>query len=129
MAVNAITPDNCHWRLNESTASAGFMYRHMGEITNRFGWFFGIPADVPNTTMGQTDTGQGQDIAASRQLLEQGYAMLIKYIEDTPDSAWLDPIDTPFFGTVSRIRLFSHILFHNSYHAGQVGLTLARPAH
>lgn len=98
----------------------------MGETMNLFGLFFDIPTNVVNTTMGQSDTGQGRDIDASQLLLEQGYAMLITYVENTPDSAWLDPIDTPFFGTVSRIRLFSHILFHNSYHAGQVGLTLAR---
>jgi uncharacterized damage-inducible protein DinB len=129
MAINKITPDNGHWRLNDTTASAGFIYRHMGETMNMFGMFFGIPTNVANTTMGQGDTGQGEDIDASRSLLEQGYRMLLTYVENTPDSAWLDPIETPFFGTVSRVRLFSHILFHNSYHAGQVGLTLARAPH
>lgn len=129
LAVDKITAANSHWRLNDTAASAGFIYRHMGETMNLFGLFLGIPTTVANTTMGQNDTGQGGDVDASRLLLEQGYAMLITYVENTLDSAWLDPIDTPFFGTVSRMRLFSHILFHNSYHAGQVGLTLARAPH
>ncbi len=76
--------------------------------------------------MGQSDTGQGEDIAGSRQLIEQGYDRFHNYIDVTPDSAWLDPVDTPFFGIVSRMRLFSHVLYHNAYHAGQIGLTIAR---
>lgn len=125
-AFDTITPENGSFQLNAQTASAGFIYRHIGEMMNLFGLFFGLPSAVQNTTMGQTDTGQGHDINASRQLIEQGFDRLQHYAENTPDTAWLDPIETPFFGTVSRVRLFAHILFHNSYHAGQIGLTLAR---
>ncbi|GAB2517348.1 DinB family protein [Spirosoma aerophilum] len=121
-----VTPENAGLRLNEQTASAGFIYRHVGETINLFGYFFGLPMTVQNTTMGQLDQGQGQDTEASRQLLEQGYARFKKYVEETPDAAWSELIDTPFFGPVSRVRLFSHVLFHTSYHAGQVALTLAR---
>jgi uncharacterized damage-inducible protein DinB len=52
--------------------------------------------------------------------------MLKKLIEETPDSDWLDQIDTPFFGTVSKARLFSHILYHNSHHCGQISMTLEK---
>ncbi|QJW88749.1 DinB family protein [Spirosoma taeanense] len=121
-----ITAENAHHRLNEQTASAGFIFRHVGETFNLFGLFFGLPTEVRNTTMGQTDSGQGQDLEMSRRLVEEGYNRLKNYIENTPDSAWLEPIETPFFGTVSRVRLFSHILFHNSHHAGQVALTLSK---
>jgi uncharacterized damage-inducible protein DinB len=123
---NHITQANAHLRLNEQTASAGFMYRHVGETMNMFGLFFGISTDVQNTTMGKTDTGQGQNVEDSRQLVEQGFDMLRKYVENAPDSSWLETIETPFFGTVSGARLFSHILFHNSHHAGQIALTLKR---
>ncbi len=125
-SFNKLTAENAGWRLNAQAASAGFIYRHIGETINLFGTFFGLPTDVKNTTMGQTDTGQGSDISASRILVEQGFEMLKKYVEETEDSAWLDPIQTPFFGTVSRVRLFSHILFHNSHHAGQIALTLSK---
>jgi uncharacterized damage-inducible protein DinB len=44
----------------------------------------------------------------------------------TPEEDWLGLIDTPFFGKVARARLFAHILFHNSHHAGQISLTLSK---
>lgn len=123
---DSVTPENESLRLNQQAASAGFILRHTGEMFMLFGLFFGLPTAVQNTTMGHSDTGQGEDIAASRQLIEQGYDRFRNYIAVTPDSAWLDAIDTPFFGTVSRMRLFSHVLYHNAYHAGQIGLTIAR---
>jgi uncharacterized damage-inducible protein DinB len=125
---NKVTEENADLRLNPKTASAGFIYRHIGETFNRFGFFFGIPTDVQNTTMGKADEGQGRNLEESRLLVEGGYAMLRKYVENTPDLAWQDPIETPFFGTVTRARLFSHVLFHNSYHAGQIALTLKKGA-
>ena len=125
-AFDMVNPENGSSRLNQQAASAGFMLRHAGEMFMLFGLFFGLPTVVQNTTMGHSDTGQGEDIAGSKQLIEQGYDRFRSYIDTTTDSAWLDPIDTPFFGTVSRMRLFSHVLYHNAYHAGQIGLTIAR---
>jgi uncharacterized damage-inducible protein DinB len=125
-AFDIVNLENGSFRLNQQAASAGFMLRHVGEMFMLFGLFFGLPTTVQNTTMGQSDTGQGEDIAGSRQLIEQGYDRFHNYIDVTPDSAWLDPVDTPFFGIVSRMRLFSHVLYHNAYHAGQIGLTIAR---
>jgi uncharacterized damage-inducible protein DinB len=52
--------------------------------------------------------------------------MLEKLIDTSKDEDWFLTTDTPFFGTVSRMRLFSHILFHNAHHAGQISLTLSR---
>ena len=93
---------------------------------NLFGQFFGIPTDVINSTMGQTDSGQVFDVDYSSQLISRGYEMLKTLIESSAEEDWLKPVDTPFFGTVPRIRLFAHILFHNSHHAGQISLTLAK---
>ena len=125
-AFTGITHENAHLRLNENTASAGFIYRHVGEMMNMFGLFFGIPTQVQNTTMGQTDRGQGQDVAQSHLLIQNGFDMLRSHIENSADTSWLEPVETPFFGTVSRAKLFSHILFHNSHHAGQIVLTLKK---
>jgi uncharacterized damage-inducible protein DinB len=102
------------------------MYRHVAETMLMFGYFFGMPSDVANTTMGQTDTGQGADVETTKTLLDKGFAMLEQLIENTPAGGWNETIDTPFFGTVSKAKLFAHILYHNSYHAGQIGLTLKR---
>jgi uncharacterized damage-inducible protein DinB len=52
--------------------------------------------------------------------------MLRSLTQNSADEDWLKPVDTPFFGTVPRIRLFAHVLFHTSHHAGQISLTLAR---
>ena len=125
-AFDRITDENSAYRVNEQSASIGFIYRHVGETMNLFGLFLGVQTDVQNTTMGQQDVGQEFDLSTSRLLVAKGYEMLKKVIVDTSDSGWFDPIETPFFGTVSRIKLFSHVLFHTSSHAGQIGLTLSR---
>ncbi len=125
-AFDAITEENNSSKLNESAASVGFIFRHVGETMLLFGYFFGIPTEATNTTMGKQDIGQGKDLSTSRQLLEKGYALLEQIITTTSDAAWFEPVETPFFGTVSKARLFSHILYHNSYHAGQVALTIKR---
>jgi len=125
-ALDQITSDNADFRLNEQTSSAGFVYRHIGETINLFGTFFGLPTDVENTTMGEAENGQGQDIKKGKKLVEKGYEMLQKLIENMSDADWLEPIETPFFGTIPRIRLFAHILFHSSHHAGQISLILAK---
>lgn len=125
-AFEKITNENLHKRLNEQVASVGFIYRHIGETMNLFGYFFGIPSVVPNTTMGQQDTGQDFDLETSSMYIEKGYKMLKKLVEETTDEDWLTKIETPFFGKVSKVRLFSHVLFHNSHHAGQISLTLSK---
>jgi uncharacterized damage-inducible protein DinB len=117
-ALDAVRQENASVKLNEKTASIGFIYRHIGETMNLFGQFFGIPTDVVNTTIGQTDNGQGLDVEHSRELISRGFGALH---ED-----WLKPVDTPFFGTVTRARLFAHVLFHNAHHAGQISMTLAK---
>jgi uncharacterized damage-inducible protein DinB len=124
-SFDRITEENASLRLNDKTASIGFIYRHIGETINLFGQFFGIPTDVKNTTMGQIDKGEHYDIGHSRELIERGYQTLQELVENSAEEDWLKPVDTPFFGTVSRVRLFAHVLFHNSHHAGQISMTLA----
>ena len=125
-SFNRITQQNSGLRLIERTASIGFIYRHIGETINLFSQFLGVPTDVRNTTMGETDTGQHFDIGDSRELIERGYKVLEELVEASSDEEWLKPVDTPFFGTVSKVRLFAHALFHTSNHAGQIALTLAK---
>ena len=125
-SLDQVSEENASLRLNDKTASIGFIYRHIGETMNLFGQFFGIPTDVINTTMGQADIGQVFDVEYSRQLISRGYGVLRGLVENSADEDWLKPIDTPFFGTVTRIRLFVHVLFHNSHHAGQISMTLAK---
>lgn len=125
-ALDNVTNENKRYRLNAETASVGFIYRHIGESMNLFGYFFGVPSDIQNTTMGQKDTGHDFDIETSKLYIDKGYKMLESLIDTSKDEDWFLTTETPFFGTVSRMRLFSHILFHNSHHAGQISLTLSR---
>jgi uncharacterized damage-inducible protein DinB len=124
-SFDKVTEENANLRLNDQTASIGFIYRHIGETIHLFGQFFGIPTDVKNTTIGQKDIGQHYEVGYSRELVERGYRMLHDLVENSSDENWLKPVDTPFFGTVPAARLFAHVLFHNSHHAGQISMTLA----
>lgn len=125
-AFEMVTPLTAVYRLNNKAASVGFIYRHVGETLNLFGFFLGKPTEVKNTTMGATDQGQGADAGQSRALVAEGYAMLDSLVEEQADAWWFDLVDTPFFGNIPRIRLFAHTLYHNSHHAGQIALSLSR---
>jgi hypothetical protein len=128
-SFDRVSKENAALRLNDKAASIGFIYRHIGETMNLFGALLGVPTDVRNTTIGATDAGQGADVDYSRQLIATGHGVLKGLVENSADEDWLKPVETPFFGTVTRIRLFVHALFHTSNHAGQISLTLARGSH
>ena len=125
-SLDMIDKENISKKLNEQTSSVGFIYRHIGETMLLFGYFFGMPRAIQNTTLGKQDEGQGNDVEESKKLIEQGFKLLEEIIESTPSSGWSEIVETPFFGSVSKTRLFSHILYHNSYHAGQIALALKR---
>ena len=127
-SLTMIDKENISKKLNEQTSSVGFIYRHIGETMLLFGCFFGMPSEIQNTTMGQQDEGQGKDFEESKELIEKGYKMLEDIIENTSNGGWSEIIDTPFFGAVSKAKLFAHILYHNSYHSGQIALALKRGA-
>ena len=124
--LDQVDQENVLWKLNDSTASIGFIYRHIGETMNLFGNFLDKPSAVLNTTIGQTDIGQGLDYASSKDLIAKGYAMIRELIQEKSTDWWIEEVDTPFFGKVSRFRVFSHILYHTSHHSGQIALTLSR---
>lgn len=125
-SLDRVNEENVALRLNDKTAFVGFIYRHIGETMNLFGQMLGIPTDVVNTTIGRMDDGGDHDLEYSRQLISRGFAAMNELVENSADEDWLKPIDTPFFGTVTRIRLFAHVMFHTSHHAGQISMTLAK---
>lgn len=121
-----INTDNADFRLTEQTASAGFIYRHIGEATNLMGQFFGYQTDVEGTTMGQDDTGKEYDLETSRKLFEEGYTTLEKLVNETSDDEWHEKIDTSWFGEISRIDLLAIILIHSSHHCGQIASAIVK---
>jgi len=123
---NEITQENSALKLNDDTASVGFIYRHIGEIMHLLAQFLGFPTDVENTTMGQKDTGKVYDKQESQKLIDDGYQVLYGLVENLSEKEWKETLETPFFGTISRVRLLGHILYHTTYHCGQITLTLKR---
>ena len=123
---NEITQENSALKLNDDTASVGFIYRHIGEIMHLLAPFLGFPTDVENTTMGQKDTGKVYDKQESQKRIDDGYQVLYGLVENLSEKEWKETLDTPFFGTISRVRLLGHILYHTTYHCGQITLTLKR---
>ena len=124
--LQEVQNEHWNWKLNKDSNSIGFILLHMGETVNLFGTFFGIPTDVQNTTLGFEDNGQGTDIQASQALIKKGFSNLKKLIEGYEEEFWKGIIHTPFFGEVSRFRLFSHILFHHFHHSGQISAILKK---
>lgn len=127
-ALDRVTQENSSWRLNPKTASVGFIFRHIGETMNLFGYFFGYPPSTANTTMGKEDNGEYYDLSESKALVEMGFNLFENLVKSLSNEEWSEVIDTPFFGQVSKMRLFSHVLFHNAHHAGQISLSLSRGA-
>jgi uncharacterized damage-inducible protein DinB len=127
-ALDRVTQENSSWRLNPKTASVGFIFRHIGETMNLFGYFFGYPPPTANTTMGREDNGEYYDLSESKALVDMGFNLFENLVKTQSDEEWSEMIDTPFFGQVSKMRLFSHVLFHNAHHAGQISLSLSRGA-
>jgi hypothetical protein len=121
-----INSNNIEFRLTEKTASVGFIHRHIGELTNLIAQFFGYKTNVEGTTLNQIDTGKHYDKEESRILFEQGYNTLKKIIDETTLNEWLEEIETTWFGKISRIKLFSLILFHNSHHCGQIASAIVK---
>lgn len=121
-----INAKNIDLRLTEQTASVGFIYRHIAETTNLIGQFFGYETMVEGTTIGQEDTGKQYDLETSRLLFQQGYSTFEKLVNETSDKEWLEDVETTWFGAISRIKLFSLTLFHNSHHCGQISSTIAK---
>ena len=75
-ALDQISQENSTLKLNPETSSIGFIFRHIGETMNLFGFFFGIPPRVPNTTMGKTDEGLVYDLNESRNYYSTRFELL-----------------------------------------------------
>lgn len=118
--------ENIDFRLTEQTASIGFIYRHIGESIHLIAQFFGYQTDVEGTTMGQSDSGKYYDLKTSQNIFEQGYKTLEKLVNNTSENEWIEEIETPWFGKISRIKLYSLILFHNAHHCGQIASAIVK---
>jgi hypothetical protein len=78
--------------------------------------------------MGREDNGEYYDLSESKALVDMGFNLFENLVKTLSEEEWSEMVDTPFFGQVSKMRLFSHVLFHNAHHAGQISLSLSRGA-
>jgi hypothetical protein len=124
--LGKITPENASFRLTDKTASAGYVYRHIGEALVLLAQSFGHKTNVQGTTMGKPDPGTTYDLQESKTILDEGYAALEKVVNEASEKEWLEEIDNAWFGRISRIKLYSITIFHNSYHCGQIASALAK---
>ncbi|MBX2897013.1 MAG: DUF1572 family protein [Cyclobacteriaceae bacterium] len=124
--LNKINSENTSFRLCEKTASVGFIYRHVGESIHLLAQFFGYQTTMEGTTMRRSDVGTVYDLKTSQEIFEQGYKTLEKLVNETNEKDWLEEIETTWFGKISRIKLYSITLFHNSHHCGQIASALVK---
>lgn len=124
--LNNLNAENAIFRLTKKTATAGFIYRHIGETTILIAQFFGYKTNVKGTTIGQNDTGKVYDLNESKAIFEQGYQTLEKLVNETNEKAWLEEIETTWFGKISRIKLYTILMLHNSHHCGQIASAIAK---
>ncbi|WP_268845909.1 hypothetical protein [Flavobacterium aestivum] len=117
---------NTFFRLSENTASVGFIFRHIGETIHLLAQLFGYKTDVESETLGQSDTGKEYDLKTSHTIVDQGYKTLEKLVNETNEKDWLEEIETSLFGKISRIKLYSLILFHNAHHSGQIASAIVK---
>jgi len=108
-SFDRVNKENASLRLNANTASIGFIFQHIGETINLFGQLLGIPTDVKNTTIGQTDNGQEFDVEYSRQLISRGYGVLKDLVENSADEDWLKPVDTPFLALRKNLERYASV--------------------
>ena len=124
--LHNINAENASFRLSEKTASAGFIYRHIGESIHLLAQFFGHQTDVEGLTMRKSDTGTAYDLNTSNEFFQRGYTTLERIVHETSESDWLEEIESAWFGKISRIKLYSIILFHNAHHCGQIASAIVK---
>ena len=125
-AFREMNSENADFRLVARTATAGFLYRHIAETTLTLGQDLGFETDATDTTSGKDDTGQRYSLEESRRLLDQAYDKLEELVKNNSGQFWMETVDTLFFGTVTRMKLLSIVLFHNAHHCGQAASALIK---
>ena len=104
-SLGRVSEENASLRLNENTASIGFIYRHIGETINLFGQYLGIPTNVSNTTIGQIDNGQHYDVGHSKDLIERGFQALKHLVENSTAEDWLTAIRGGVYVVPGSLRI------------------------
>ena len=127
-ALNLLTPENAKARLQPTTASAGYLLRHVVEgqlILLKMMFHLPIPFE-PTQSRGEVDTGKEWDVETTRHTLELGAQAGRELIQSMPPAHWLEEVDVPPFGIRTRIAFLCTIMNHSAHHVGQAELAMKR---
>ena len=119
--IRKMTPDNYRNRLTPETASAGFIALHTAEAMHRFAhMLFGHEVTMQmQATGGISDTEAPLELSYVQSMVDDSFAMIANYIQQTSDEQWAEIIPTPF-GETPRMGVLVFLMHHNSYHSGQI---------
>lgn len=113
------------WKLAPGSNSVGFLIRHIAEVEYRFCVMFfqrPLPDGVRLTTIGQVkDEGNFTDLAALLAFRDESFAHLLESLAALPKEAWDVPCEAPI-ATITPRQALGRLIYHNGYHAGQIGL-------
>ena len=124
--IDKIDEYNAGFRLSKNTSSAGYLIRHIGEVTNGIAVILGYKNQITYLTINKIDSGEKYNIETSKLLFNSGYLYLAQLIESSKTNFWNEEIQTTWFGNISRVRVLSILLFHNSHHCGQISTTIKK---
>lgn len=112
-------------RLADGSNSIGFLIRHNAEVEYRFcANYFGreLPTGVVISAVGNVkDEGNFTDLASLLAFGDQSYQFLLDSLAAFPEEKWHDVVDAPI-GAMSPLEAVGRLIFHTSYHGGQIGL-------
>lgn len=127
-ALSRLTPQNAHLRLQPTTASAGYLLRHVAEgqlLLLKMMFHLPIPFE-PTMSRGEVDTGKEWDAETTRHTLELGAQAGRELIQSMPAEHWLEKVEAAPFGTQTRMAFLCMIMNHSAHHVGQAELAMKR---
>ena len=125
--LEKLTDEHLRFKLNDTTASLGFLMLHIGESQMSLAnIFYGAVPDFKATySYAATDDGKEIPLALIRKTLTESGEVVLEAIEKFSDAQWAETVDTRF-GALSRFDALAFIINHSAYHHGQAVLTLKR---
>jgi uncharacterized damage-inducible protein DinB len=126
-AVNKLTEENKHKRLNTDTASAGFLMLHTVETIHLIaGMLFDQPMQIQaSIQMREKDEGREIALAEIQEVLSAADVVMENVFQSFTDEKWQEKVSSPF-GEITRLEGLGFLIYHTAYHVGQYMLTIKR---
>lgn len=113
------------WKLAPGSNSIGFLIHHIAEVEYRFCMMFfqrPLPDGLTLATIGNVkDEGIYTELAPLHAIREASFAHLLDSLSSLPEEAWDIHCVAPI-GTLTPRQALGRLIYHNGYHAGQIGL-------